>query len=126
MERTLPGEISSCSLEITKRKLEETERSGECNCKKLEELKIVAENRRLMERLDEAKGLIESMDGEQLELQQEVIKRIEESSKATRELDGVRGRLEEMERAGEFNETKIRELGAEAQPKAGFHIFKLY
>ncbi|GMR55713.1 hypothetical protein PMAYCL1PPCAC_25908, partial [Pristionchus mayeri] len=53
-------------------------RSGELSNMKLEELE--AENRRLNERLDEAKIHIESLDGEKSKLEQELTKRISDSN----------------------------------------------
>ncbi|GMR33991.1 hypothetical protein PMAYCL1PPCAC_04186, partial [Pristionchus mayeri] len=66
---------------------------------------IEARNHVLRTRLDEATVLIESLNGEKSNLEQEVRKRVEESSEALRQLDTVRRRLEDMERSREKSET---------------------
>ncbi|GMR55717.1 hypothetical protein PMAYCL1PPCAC_25912, partial [Pristionchus mayeri] len=69
-----------------------------------------AENRRLNDRLEEAKVRIESLNDEKANMEHEVKNRFEESSEALSELDTVRFIMEEMERAGELKDKQIEVL----------------
>ncbi|GMR55721.1 hypothetical protein PMAYCL1PPCAC_25916, partial [Pristionchus mayeri] len=59
---------------------------------------LESENHRFSKRVNEAKVRIDSLETEKLNLEEEMKKMFEESTELARELDGVRGRLEEMER----------------------------
>ncbi|GMR55723.1 hypothetical protein PMAYCL1PPCAC_25918, partial [Pristionchus mayeri] len=65
------------------------------------------ENRRLFDRVEDAIVRIDYLEGEKLNLEREVITILEESTELAHELDGVRRRLEEMERNGELKDKKL-------------------
>ncbi|GMR55725.1 hypothetical protein PMAYCL1PPCAC_25920, partial [Pristionchus mayeri] len=94
-------------LDMVKRKLEEKERSGELNLKKIGEL--TAENRRFTERLDEAKIRIEVLNGEKLKLEQNQKKRSSDSNIAASQCEEPKKiKIEEPDEKPQITESKLQ------------------